>query len=106
MDLAPVFGERMTEIQRRVLLAVERGHTLGVGDGVFVESTIVHGVHGDPNDIAVSFEWSDDKGYIWEVDFTEQSLVDAKIEGNRIQMIDSVGEEVVITVFQLQPANV
>lgn len=96
----------MTGIQRRVLRAIESGHALEVGDGVFVESRIVHGVHGDPSDIAVSFEWSDDKGYIWEVDFTEQSLLDAKLEGNRIQMINSVGEEVVVTVFQLEPANV
>ena len=96
----------MTAIQQRVLRALDAGNVLEVADGSFVEKRIVRGVRGRPNDIAVSFEWSDDRGYIWQLDFTEQSLDQAKIDDNRIQMIDSEGEEVVIAVFQLEPACV
>ena len=98
--------ERVTATQQRVLCALDAGNVLEVADGSFVEKSIVRGVHGQPNDIAVSFEWSDERGYVWELDFTEQTLNEAKIDGNRIQMIDSEGEEVVITAFQLEPARV
>jgi len=64
MDLAEVFGERMTEVQRRVLRAIETVHALEVGDGVFVEGRTIRGIHGDPEDIAVSVAWSDEKGSI------------------------------------------
>ena len=76
-----------------------------IGDDAFVEKWIVHGVHGDPQDIAVTFEW-DERGYVWELDFTEQSLDEAKIDGSQIWMSDSDGEAVVITVLQLGPARV
>jgi len=96
----------MTETQRRVLRAIEAGCLLEVGDGAFVEKSVIHGVHDEPNEIAVSFEWSGGSGYVWELDFTEQSLNEAKINGNQIRMIDSEGEEAVITVFQLEPCRV
>ena len=96
----------MTDIQQRVLHALETGCALEVDDGVFVESRTLHGIHGDPDSIAVSFEWSDENGYIWEVDFTEQAISEAKIDGNQIRLIDSANEEVVVTVFQLEPAHV
>lgn len=98
--------EPVTAMQQRVLRALGGGNVLEVGDGSFVEKTVVHGVHGQPNDIAVSFEWSDERGYVWELDFTEQSLNEAQIDGNQIRMIDSEGEGVAITVFQLEPARV
>lgn len=77
-----------------------------VDDGASVERRTIFGIHGDPDNLAVRFEWSDEVGYVWEVDFTEQSLNEAKIEGNRIRMSDSLGEEVIVTVFQLEPASV
>jgi hypothetical protein len=46
------------------LHALETSHSLEVGDGVFVAKRIVRGVNGDPSNIAVSFEWSDEKGEI------------------------------------------
>lgn len=96
----------MTDTQRRVLHAIETGHALEVGDGVFEEKRTIHGIHGVSDAIAVSFEWSNEMGYIWEADFSEQSLSEAKIDGNRICMIDSGGEEVVLTIFQLEPAHI
>lgn len=96
----------MTQTQQRVLRALDSEHVLEVGDGMFVEKRTIYGVHGEPDDVAVSFEWSDDKGYIWEADFTERSLAKAKIEANKIQMPDSQGEEVIITAFQLEPAHI
>jgi hypothetical protein len=96
----------MTDTQQRILRAIEMGHALEVGTGLFVENRTIYNVHGESNGIAVSFEWSDEKGYIWEVDFTEQSLNEAKIEGNQIRMVDLRGEEIVITVFQFEPAQV
>lgn len=96
----------MTDTQQRDLRALEMSHSLAVGGDALVEKWIVHGVHGDPSDIAVSFEWSDERGYVWGLDFTEQSLAEAKIDGNRIRMVDSEGEEAAITVFQLEPVRV
>ena len=72
----------------------------------FPEKWLVHGVHGEPRDVALSIEWSDERGYVWELDFTEQSLNEAKVDGNQIRLIDSEGEEVVITVFQFEPTRI
>lgn len=96
----------MTALQQRVLRAFEAGHALQIGDDAFAEKWLIHGVHGEPGDVAVSIEWSDGMGYVWELDFTEQSLSEAKIDGNQIRMIDSEGEEVVITVFDLEAARI
>lgn len=96
----------MTDTQTRILLAFEMSHSLAVNGEALVEKWIVQGVHGDPSDVAVSLEWSDESGYIWELDFTEQSLAEARIDGNQIRMVDSEGEEVVIGLFQLEPVRV
>ena len=96
----------MTATQKRVLRALEMSHSIAVDGDAFVEKWIVHGVHGDPSDITVSFEWSDENGYIWELDFMEQSLAEAKIDGNQIRLVDSEGEEVSVTVFQFEPVRV
>lgn len=96
----------VTEHQQRIIRAVEAADALRVDDAVFAGKWVVHGAHGDPTGIAVTIEWSDESAYVWELNFTEQALNEGKIDGNQIRMIDSEGEEVAITVFQLEPACV
>ena len=95
-----------TKLQRRILRALEAACAVKLGDDTFVEKWIVHGARGNSQDIAVTFEWSNKDGYVWEVDFSWQSLNEAQISGNEIRLIDSDGEEAIISAFQLAAARV
>ncbi len=90
--------------QQRVLRALEAVHALRIDDGVFVEKWTVHSVCDNPRGIALTLEWSSESGYVWEVDFTEQSLSEAEIDGKEIRIADSEGEEVVIATLKLEAA--
>ena len=96
----------MTNIQRRVVRAIEEAPCLAVGGMAFVLGRTVFGVHGDPDDLAVELRWNDEMGCACEALFTEQSLAQAKIGGNGIRMFDSLGTEVELTALRFEPAYV
>jgi hypothetical protein len=96
----------MTNTQQRVLRAIKESPCLVVGGEAFVRQRTTYGIHDDPDDLAVEIQWEDETGCRWEAQFTEQSLAQAKIEGNDMRMLDLLGTEVVLTALRFEPAFV
>jgi len=96
----------MKSKQKRVLLALAYSDALHVEPGFPVEQRSIFGVDGDPTDVAISLQWRDIEGCVWEADFTGQSFVEADITRNRITLHDSQGDRVCVSVHRLKPAKV
>ena len=93
----------MNNNQERAFRALANSDILVVEPNCLVEQRTILGVHGDDTDSAISLQWRDAKGCLWEAEFTEGSLKDANIEQNRLVLKDAEGEFVCISVHQLKP---
>lgn len=93
----------MTANQARAVGFLGNAQVLTLSDGAFVKTRTFHGIHGDPDDLAVSLDWVDHRGCEWAVEFSEQNLDDAEFTANRIQLEDTHGEKVSLEAYLLTP---
>lgn len=95
----------MTARQRFMLNVFRRAKLLTVEPGFVVESRTIHGICDEPGDLAVTITWRDYQGCEWAADFSEVSLAMAKRQGDRIKLVDMLGETVWLKVFACRPAR-
>jgi hypothetical protein len=98
-----VYRVKMTNKEKQVLRVLSNADALFVEPGFLVEQRTIFGVHGDEADPAISLQWRDSAGCIWESDFTEKSLLDADVTGHRITLKDSGGASVCVQLHRLKP---
>lgn len=87
----------MTDKQRRALRLLGGGAFLAVKPGYSVHMAEIYGVHGDADDLAVRLFWRDHLDCEYVADFTEQALAEATLTRRTICLVDSEGENVVLT---------
>ena len=78
---------------------------------VVADSPYLHGVEtetptGDPDNEVLWINWHDAEGLEYEVKFTEEGLVHARLEGHTILARDHEGEDTKIELFRLAPMEV
>lgn len=99
-------GMAMTKKQQRILSALADSDMLFVEPGQVVEQRTVHGVHGEDSEVAISLQWRDAAGCVWEADFTENSLHRAAITRNRITLEDTEGTRLCLQAHRLRPQRI
>lgn len=78
-----------------------------VDDSPYLHSCEVLGQPENIEDeVILKFNWNDDEGNVFEVEFTEGNLDKANFKNNRILLKDSENNDCVIILYDLEPSPV
>lgn len=74
-----------------------------VVDDTYLSSWNLEAFGNGDEEIVLDFSYTDDEGLIFEFEFTEKALKEAKIDGHFISAIDNAGDLVEIACYNLVP---
>jgi hypothetical protein len=95
----------MNEIAKKVLALIESSDIFHLEEGPLLNSYInwkMHDQNVKPDDDVFGFQWINDEGEEFSINFTLEDIECAKIDGHKI-ILSSVGVDEIIECFKLTP---
>ena len=89
-----------------LLKTIESADVVTVGDSPMLHCVATEDVNGDPDNEVLQANWQDAEGQECCVRFTEGGLAEARVTGNKIVAPDNEGDETLIQLFRLEPAEI
>lgn len=90
---------------KRLLDHIAASDTVVVDDSPNATRVTTSTVTGEPDNEVLCITWTDEKGWDFEVKFTEAGFRGATIAGNEIALPDHEGEPTTLYLYDLAPRN-